>query len=62
METYEVEILPITEPDKSIPNSILVKVFKIVSDDKTGEKTKELDRTIEYFPKKYRTKQKYRKK
>jgi hypothetical protein len=62
MDTYRVEILPINEPDKNVPTSILVKVFKVVSNDKTGKETEELERTIEYFPKKYRKKPKYDKK
>lgn len=56
METYRHEMLPITDPEVSIPKSILVKIFKIITDDETGKVTEELDRTIEFFPKKYRKK------
>lgn len=54
METFEVEILPINEADKLIPTSILVKIYKINIDEESEKKTKELDKTIEFFPKKYR--------
>jgi len=56
METYEIEILPIQQADKLIPISILVKVYKINIDEESEKKTKELDKTIEFFPKKYRKK------
>ena len=56
METYRHEIMPITDPDVSIPKSILVKVFRVITDDETGKVTEELDRTIEFFPKKYKKK------
>ncbi len=59
METFEIEIIPITEADKLVPKSILVKVYKIIVDETSEKKTKELDKTIEFFPKRIKRKPKY---
>lgn len=63
METFKIEIIPIQEADKLIPSSILVKVYKIIVDEESEKENKpELDKTIEFFPKKYKRKSKYGKK
>lgn len=59
MDTYEIEIIPIQEADKLIPNTILVKLYKISIDETSEKKTKELEKTIEYFPKRIKRKLKY---
>ena len=42
-----------------IPNTILVKLYKISIDETSEKKTKELEKTIEYFPKRIKRKLKY---
>lgn len=58
-ERFETEIIPINEADKLLPKSILIKVYKITVDETSEKQTKELDKTIEYFPKKFKKKPKY---
>ncbi len=54
METFEKEIIEITDADKLEPTSILVKIYRIIIyKDSEKENTKELYKTIEYKPKRY---------
>ncbi len=53
METFEKEIIEITDADKLEPTSILVEIYRIVIDEETGKKERELFKTIEYKPKRY---------
>lgn len=59
METFEKEIIEITDADKLEPKSILVKIYRIVVfEDSEKENLKELFKTIEYTPKRWKKRQK----
>lgn len=55
-ETFETEIITMSDPDKLVPKSFIVKLYKVIIDEDSENKTKELERTIEYLPTRYRGK------
>lgn len=57
--SFETEIIPIVEADSIEPVSILVKVYKITIDETSENQTRELDKTVEYCPKRTKRKRKY---
>jgi len=59
METFEKETIEIMQVDTLEPKSILVKIYKIIIDECSEKQTKELYKTIEYFPKRIKRKPKY---
>ena len=58
MVIYETRLNEIKEADKVEPISIIVEIVKVTIDERTGKEVRELERTIQYFPKRYKKKPK----